>query len=96
MVKNPPASAGDAGDVASIPGRGKIPWRRTSQGSGSGNPLQHSCLGNPSRTRLSNSTTITVAGVRSVRINPFGQEARSLVKQDFEPLTRVPEYMTGS
>ena len=96
MAKNPPASAGGAGAAASIPGRGRIPWRRASQGSGSGSPLQHSCLGNPSRTRLSNSTTITIAGVRSVRINPFGQEARSLVKQDFEPLTRVPEYMTGS
>ena len=28
MVKNLPANAGDAGDVGSIPGFGKIPWRR--------------------------------------------------------------------
>ena len=38
MVKNPAASAGDAG---SIPGLGR------SSGGGNGNPLQYSCLGNP-------------------------------------------------
>ena len=37
-VKNPPASAGEAG---SIPGLGRSP------GGGIGNPLQYSCLGNP-------------------------------------------------
>ena len=37
-VKNPPASAGEAG---SIPGLGRSP------GGGLGNPLQYSCLGNP-------------------------------------------------
>ena len=37
-VKNPPASAGDAGF---IPGSGSSP------GEGSSNPLQYSCLGNP-------------------------------------------------
>ena len=36
MVKNPSASAGDAG---SIPGLGRCP------GEGNGNPLQYSCLG---------------------------------------------------
>ena len=41
MVKNLSASAGDAGDVGSIPGSGRSP------GEGSGNPLQYSCLGNP-------------------------------------------------
>ena len=38
MVKNLPASAGDAG---SIPGSGRSP------GEGNGNPLQYFCLGNP-------------------------------------------------
>ena len=33
--------AGDIGDAASIPELGRAP------GVGSGNPLQHSCLGNP-------------------------------------------------
>ena len=38
MVKNPPANAGDIG---SVPGTGRSP------GEGNGNPLQYSCLGNP-------------------------------------------------
>ena len=38
MVKNLPASAGDAGDVSSNPGLGR------SQGVRKGNPLQYSCL----------------------------------------------------
>ena len=42
-VKNPPASAGDAGDPGSIPG-----WGR-SRGEGNGNSLQYSCLGNLGR-----------------------------------------------
>ena len=41
MVRNPPASAGDAGDPGSIP-----VWGRSS-GGGNGNPLQYSCLENP-------------------------------------------------
>ena len=41
MVKNPPANAGDAGDVSSVPGLGR------SFGKGNGNPLQYSCLENP-------------------------------------------------
>ena len=40
MVKNPPADAGDIRYSDSIPG-GRSP------GGGNGNPLQHSCLGNP-------------------------------------------------
>ena len=31
MVKNPPANAGDVRDGASIPGLGKMPWRRAWQ-----------------------------------------------------------------
>ena len=41
VVKNPPAKAGDARDLGSIPGSGRSP------GEGNGNPLQCSCLGNP-------------------------------------------------
>ena len=40
MVKNPPASAGDARDACLIPGLGRSP------GEGNGNPLQYSCLEN--------------------------------------------------
>ena len=41
VVKNPPASAGDAGDLDLIPGS-----RRSPRGE-HGNPLQYSCLENP-------------------------------------------------
>ena len=39
--KNPPANAGDIRDAGSIPGLGISP------GGGHGNPLQYSCLENP-------------------------------------------------
>ena len=41
VVKNLPASEGDAGDVGSIPGLERSP------GGGNGSPLQYSCLENP-------------------------------------------------
>ena len=41
VVKNPAATAGDAGDTGSIPGSGGSP------GGGRGSPLQCSCLENP-------------------------------------------------
>ena len=40
MAKNPPASAGDRGDVGLIPGSGRSP------GGGHGNPRQYSCQEN--------------------------------------------------
>ena len=41
VVKNPPLSSGDLGDLGSIPKLGRSP------GGGHGNPLQYSCLENP-------------------------------------------------
>ena len=41
MVKNPPANAGDIRDTSSVPGLGR------SSGGWCGNPLQCSCLENP-------------------------------------------------
>ena len=41
MVKNPPANAGDAGDVSSVPGLRSYP------GEGNGNLLQNSYMENP-------------------------------------------------
>ena len=41
MVKNLPATAGDARDVGSIPRLGRLP------GGEDDNPLQYSCLENP-------------------------------------------------
>ena len=69
MVKNPPGNAGDARDWFNSWVR-KIPWRRKCQ------PLQHSCLGDPTdrawrapvhgiakrRTQLSTHTHIVTTG----------------------------------
>ena len=41
VVKNPPASEGDAREYGPIPGSGR------SSGGGNGNPIQHSCLESP-------------------------------------------------
>ena len=41
LVKNLPANVGDTRDVGLIPGSGRSPEE------GNGNPLQYSCLGNP-------------------------------------------------
>ena len=46
VVKNPPANAGDAEDMCSIPGVGRSP------GVGNGNPLQYSCLENYEQEEL--------------------------------------------
>ena len=40
VIRNPPASAGDARNESSIPGSGRSP------GGGHSNPLQYSCLEN--------------------------------------------------
>ena len=45
VVKNPPASAGDARDASSIPGLGRSPVVEN------GNPLQYSCLENSTDRR---------------------------------------------
>ena len=41
MVKNPPANEGDIRDEGSVPGLGRSPAGQH------GNPLQYSCLENP-------------------------------------------------
>ena len=41
VLENLPASAGDSGDVGSIPGSGRVPRE------GNGNPLPYSCLEDP-------------------------------------------------
>ena len=45
VVKNLPANAGDVRDMGSIPGSGRSPRE------GHGNPLQYSCLENPTDKR---------------------------------------------
>ena len=49
MIKNPPASAGDVGDVGSI--LGLIPGSGRSPRGGNGNPLQYSLSGKSHRKR---------------------------------------------
>ena len=44
-VKNLPVNAGDTADAGLVPGLGRFP------GGVNGNPLQYSCLGNPSKGR---------------------------------------------
>ena len=41
VVRKPPTNAGATGDAGLTPGLGRFP------GGGNGNPLQYSCLGNP-------------------------------------------------
>ena len=53
-VKNPPAYAGDSGDLGSNPG-----LERSSR-EGKGKPLQYSCLGNP---MIREAWWVTVHGV---------------------------------
>jgi len=55
VVKNLPANAGDIGDTGSVPRLGRSP------GEGNGNPLQYSCLENPSIGRAWQSTVHWVA-----------------------------------
>ena len=55
MVKNPPVNAGDTGDVGSIPGLGRFP------GGEHGNPLQYSCLENPTDRGAWEATVHSVA-----------------------------------
>ena len=58
MVKNPPASAGDAEDMGSVPGSARCP------GGGHGNSLPDSCLENPMDTGAWRATVRGVAKSR--------------------------------
>ena len=55
VIKNLPASAVDIRDTGSIPGSGR------SLGEGNGNPLQHSCLENPTDKEAWRATVREVA-----------------------------------
>ena len=58
MVKNPPADAGDARDMGSIPGSGRFPEGRH------GNPLQYCCLKKSHGQKSLKATVHAVARVR--------------------------------
>ena len=55
VVNNPPANAGNVRDVRSIPGSGRSPR------GGHGNPLQYSCLENPTDRGVWRATVHRVA-----------------------------------
>ena len=59
VVKNPPASEGDAGDVGLIPGS------RRFTGGGNSNPLQYACLGNPMDTGAWQTTVHSITKSRT-------------------------------
>ena len=59
VVKNLSASAGDVRDIGSIPGSGRFP------GGGHGNPLQYSCLENPTDRGAWRSTVHVVTESRT-------------------------------
>ena len=62
VLKNPPASAADAGDVGWIPGQGRSP------AAGNGSSLQHSCLENPMDSRVWQATVHRIAKNWSLRL----------------------------
>ena len=59
MVKNPPANAGDAKEMNSIPGLGRSPEV------GNDNPLQYSCLENSMDRRVWQATAHGVTKSRT-------------------------------
>ena len=59
VIKNPPANAGDARDVGSIPGSGRSP------GVGNGHPLQYFCLENPMNRGAWRATVHGVAKIQT-------------------------------
>ena len=65
VVKKPPINAGDARHVHSIPGSGRH------LGKGNGNPLQYSCLGNPTDRGAWQGTVcrVTKESNRTYRLN---------------------------
>ena len=62
-VKNPPANAGDAKEVSSIPG-----WVRSPEGGGHGNPFQYSCLENSMDRRAWWATVHRVAKLDTAKV----------------------------
>ena len=81
VVKNLPASSGHAEDAGSIPGSGRSP------GGGNGNPLQFSCLGNPTDRGSWGVTVHRVA--ESERIEHAHATHRSLSNLVFTELLKV-------
>ena len=68
VVKNLPANIGDLRDAGSIPGSGRSPVR------GNGNPLQYSCLENPTdRDWRASAHRVAKSRTRLKRLNTHTQ-----------------------
>ena len=81
VVKSPPASPGDIRDAGLIPGSGRSP------GEGHGNPLQYSCLENPTDRGAWQVTVRWLARVRHDLVTKPapGERWRNGFKIVFEP-----------
>ena len=76
VVKNPPANAGDIGDLSWIPGLGRSP------GEGNGWPFQYSCLENPMNRGAWRATAHGVAKSRA-RLKRLGTHKTCTWKSTF-------------
>ena len=89
VVKNLPASAGDEGDMGSIPGSGRSP------GGGNGNPLQYSCLENSMDRGAWQGTVHGVTQSRT-RLSIQAMAAKSLLSIEQRPETVLGTYLRHS
>ena len=74
VVKNPPASVGDARDLSSIPGLGR-------SGDGNSNLLQYSCLENP-RDREAWMSTVYGVTMNRTQLSMHAHTQNRLLNQD--------------
>ena len=89
MVKNPPANAGDEGDMGSIPGSGRSP------AGGNGNPLQYSCLEN-SMDRGAWQGTVHGVTQSQTRLSIQAMAGKSLLSIEQRPETALGTYLRHS
>ena len=86
MVRNPLANAGNVRDMASIPGSGRSPGERH------GNPLQYSCLENPTDRGAWRATFHRVAKSRT-RLKQLSMHAHTpLSELLFNSMVTVPYF----
>ena len=91
MVKKPPANAGDVRDPGLVPGSGRSPGREK------GNPLQYSCLENPTDRGAWRATTHGVAqsqaGLKQLSTTPRPEQVpRGLVQMLTPPRLQMTLY----
>ena len=87
MIKNPPANRRDKGLIAGL---------RRSPGKGNGNPLQYSCLGNPTERGVWQPTVYGVARVGH-NLATTQQQIKTTDNRDFpgSPVVKTPLLYCG-